>query len=107
MRRNQWVYLPSTRVLLHPSSGYEVDLERCGDWKEIAHWVFHVGGKVWAREHDVLGDLVASLLGIFGFDSCPPGREDCCMVDLDVFESCLGASMQEWHRVCSARSGSV
>ena len=57
-RRNHWVYLPGTHVLLYPPMQYEVDLERCGDWTEITHWVFHIGAKVWACENNVLADLV-------------------------------------------------
>ena len=87
-RANQWVYLPETRVLLHPPMDYEVDLERCGDWTEIAHWVFHVGAKAWACENNVLADLVSSLRAIFG-PRHPRGREDGCMIDLDAFDSQL------------------
>ena len=94
-RRNAWVYQPAARALLYPEQDYQVDLQRINDTASLISWVFHVAGKTWAHENNVLADLVSSLQTIFGFDP-PAGREDGCMVDLDQFEKCLGGPRRLW-----------
>ena len=94
-RRNAWIYVPQRRLLFCPEHDYEVDLERINDTASLVHWVFHVAGKVWAHENNVLADSVSSLMSIFEID-LPSGSEDGCMVDLDQFEQCLGGPRRLW-----------
>ena len=58
-------YFPGLRVLrVYPYGTrdcYEVDLDRCRDYRELIGWVRHLSEKTW-----ITGDLLAEILDAWG-----------------------------------------
>ena len=59
-------HFPGLRVLrVYPygnrRDAYEIDLDRCRDYRELVGWLRHLSGKTW-----ITGDLLADVMDAWG-----------------------------------------
>lgn len=65
-------YFPGLRVLrIYPygnrRDAYEIDLDRCGDYRELVGWLRHLAEKTWATT-DLLVDIMDAWSTATGMD---------------------------------------